>query len=244
MWIKSIYMRVNKKLIYIILGALTIAALLITISFYQINDASSKGMKLSNFFDSKKPDIFKAIAYEANYTAHIVSNKNSHEYQINEKYERKAELENFSFVLGKDDEPKIQYQINNNTLTLKSENEALEYTLSEYVVKKENPLSLSTFLEIYKTIEQNNEHSSNCIKIELEELEDTRCYRVILGNQKEEMLCDSCKQYQTLKASGISKLELIISKKTDMPVEYIIYNPNNEGYIDINYQYFSIIGDF
>lgn len=210
----------NKRLWLIILGAITIAVLLIVIAFVSVY--SNLNVKNIGGFDIK--DIY---SYKASYKINVKSNKNQNNYNIEEEY-TKGEIETFVFKIF-DENDVITYTIDGNGLKIKSNNQKLEYILSDYIIKKENIISLSTFLDFYRKLDlKENDYFS----INIEESDNKISYKINI-DFKDKKVDD---EYAFLEK--ISKMELVINKENNTPCEYIIYDSKNNAYIDIIYDKF------
>ena len=67
-------------------------------------------------------------------------------------------------------------------------------------------------------------------------------YRILFNDYNIEELSD---YLDILNDSiGVKKLELLISKSEQKPVEYIVYNKDDLAYIDVNYTFFDINNNF
>lgn len=210
----------NKRLWLIILGAITIAVLLIVIAFVSVY--SNLNVKNISGFDIK--DIY---SYKASYKINVKSNKNQNNYNIEEEY-TKGEIETFVFKIF-DENDVITYTIDGNGLKIKSNNQKLEYILSDYIIKKENIISLSTFLDLYRKLDLNE---NDYFSINIEESDNKISYKInILFKDKK---VDD--EYAFLEK--ISKMELVINKENNTPCEYIVYDNENNAYIDIIYDKF------
>lgn len=231
----------NKRLWLLILTALTVAAILIfiTISFLFHTDGTNNISTSNNF-----SDFFNLKSYKYGCNATIISNKTRNTYYFEEEYLNKNQKESFHFKMKNDNDYEIDYIIENNNLHIKSNKEINEYTLSNYVVKKTNLLSISTFISIYNDVNsyiKENENNDD-IKIEIEESSDSIIYSVILNNYNLEVL----NKYKDILNDGISvkKLQLIFSKKENKPIKYLVFDNNDLAYIDINYSFFDINNNF
>lgn len=213
----------NKRLWLIMIGAVTIAVLLIVISFISVYKGTTKNSKIVEALD-----ISNISSYKANYTLNVKSNKNQNNYMIEEEY-RDGEKEFFEFKVTDIDEI-ITYTLDNNTLHIQSNKQNLNYLLSDYIVKKENLISVSTFFELYeKAIQDDNKYFS----VSIEEQDNKLTYIIKVAH--DENLSD---EYTFL--NNVSKLELIINKEKNTFEEYVLYDDNANAYIDIIYDNFLI----
>lgn len=210
----------NKRLWLIILGAITIAVFLIIMSFILVY--SNLNEKNISSFDIK--DIY---SYKASYKINVKSNKNQNNYNIEEEY-TKSDTETFIFRIFNENDV-ITYTIDSNGLNIKSNNQSLEYTLSDYIIKKENIISISTFLDLYRELDLNE---NDFFSINIEEYDNKITYKINI-DFKDKKIDD---KYEFLEK--ISKMELVINKENNNPYEYIIYDKENNAYIDIIYDNF------
>ncbi len=230
----------SKRLWFIMLTALTIASLLVFMTVYLLLSKENINLGEFNSLTSNEDEIFniKSYSYLGNVT--IVGNKTTNKYHIEEKYE-KNDLgdESFNIKTYNDLNNEITYEIRNNSLKVKSNAQINEFNLNNYVIKKTNLISIATFISLYNDVEEliKNEILDNKVKIEVEELSDKILYKVIFNEYNIEKL----NEYSDIlnDSIGITKLELIISKKEKIPIEYIVYNKGNQAYIDVNYESFS-----
>lgn len=233
----------NKILWWIILTGLMVATILIAISIYLIT------LNKKEIVIEKKDDIFNVNSYNAEYNITVVSNKTTNKYHMKEEYKKEVtennenaqENEFFKFVTSNEIGDTITYEITNNSLKISSSNEINNYILSDYLMKKRNIFSFSTFSSIYNDINLLNEDSSknSCAKITTEEFDNKTLYRMTF---KKDCNCEICTKYKELFRAGIqiTKLELVISNETNMPIEYVVYNKDNMAYIDISYENFQL----
>lgn len=210
----------NKRLWLIILGAITIAVFLIIMSFILVYSNLNE-KNISNF------DIKDIYSYKASYKINVKSNKNQNNYNIEEEY-TKSDTETFIFRIFNENDV-ITYTIDSNGLNIKSNNQSLEYTLSDYIIKKENIISISTFLDLYRELDLNE---NDFFSINIEEYDNKITYKINI-DFKDKKIDD---KYEFLEK--ISKMELVINKENNNPYEYIIYDKENNAYIDIIYDNF------
>ncbi|MEG2310674.1 MAG: hypothetical protein RSB76_01645 [Clostridia bacterium] len=238
MVIKGINLRFdsNTRLWYVLFIAIALACSLITATLISLRH---------NTKQVKPMDIFQVDKYITEYEVNINSNKNSNRYNIKEWYLNENNIESFKFET-QNNELNMSYTIANNELKITSKGQINEYYLSEYIVNKKNILSISTFFEIYKNII--NKTSNVCYKTMSKEYEDKICYSIIFNLEeiKKNKTNDIVLEYNNILRDNIfiSKLELIVNRDTNIPVEYIIYDENKNAYIDILYNFFVINAQF
>jgi hypothetical protein len=232
------------------LGAITVAALLILITVFIID----KDLKIANNSNSnlnKRPEIFNLNSYDCEYELQVISNKNQNKYVIKEWYQNLGDgLENFRYETKNDSGDRIEYNISNNSVSIKADNQKLEYSLNDYILKEKNLMSISTFLSLYKKIEDNlTENKNDLFKLESKIYDDKEYYDIIINknsNQNEDNDLKMFEEYQGILKYGInvSKLELVLDKTSKKPIEYIIYDKDDKVFMDITYIFFNINVDF
>lgn len=250
MFLKTISISKSKRLWYIMLGAITVAALLILITVFIID----KDLKIANNSNSnlnKRPEIFNLNSYDCEYELQVISNKNQNKYVIKEWYQNLGDgLENFRYETKNDSGDRIEYNISNNSVSIKADNQKLEYSLNDYILKEKNLMSISTFLSLYKKIEDNlTENKNDLFKLESKIYDDKEYYDIIINknsNQNEDNDLKMFEEYQGILKYGInvSKLELVLDKTSKKPIEYIIYDKDDKVFMDITYIFFNINVDF
>lgn len=225
----------SKKIWIVILTAITVAIVLIGITIYQIVNDENVNIGIGN-----KINIFDIKKYDCGANVKIYGNKTINDYYIEEEYESIDEQYKYKFKAKNESNSEVSYLIENNTLKISSDSQISEYILSDYIVKKSNILSFSTFISMYNDVEKyiKENNNSDYIKIEIEEIEDKTCYRMIINNSKIDIL----NEYKDIFKEGmnINKFELFILNETNIPKEYIIYDKNDNAYIDIQYTFFSL----
>lgn len=229
----------NKRLWVIILTALTIAAALIGITMKIVLKENLSLDNLENSSTLKKERVFKATNYNTKYTATVISNKTTNKYEFEEEYKKDGEKENFKISTKNELGEKITYEIYDNNLKISAEGQISEYILSDYLVKKTNILSLSTFISLYNDIEENIKNTNEKLntKIEVEANENTIVFKIIINGY------DSLfTNYSDIIESGkkITKMELVVSNKDYTPLFYTIYDENDKAFVDIEYTLFDI----
>lgn len=245
MLIKSIKIDKNKRVWIIMLTAVIIAVVLIATTCILVGKEHKKFTGITELLSD--PDIFSTSSYYTEYLVHIQSNKNSNHYVMKEWYQKdKEEQEKFKYQMVNESGENVEYTIENNTLKMKSDAQKAEYSLSDYVVQKNNLLSLSTFIALYQKIEQETQNTSDtCCKIETQTIDNFVYYRIIFDLekvQKHQDTCNICKDYASIlkKGNQVSKLELVVKQDSKLPSEYLVYNEKEEAYIDITYNLFEV----
>lgn len=229
----------NKRLWLIILTALTVAVCLIGITMKLVLKDNSSLDDLENISSLKRERIFKATNYNAKYLATVVSNKTTNKYEFEEEYQKNEEKENFKIITKNEIGEKITYEIFDNTLKISADGQISEYMLSDYLVKKTNILSISTFVSLYNDIEKmiksTNEELNT--KIEVETKEERTIYKIIF-NGYDSLLAN----YSDILNGGkkITKMELGVLNSDGKPLFYTVYDENDKAFVDIEYTLFDI----
>ena len=244
MFIRSLNLNLKdpntKKMIIIIFIALSIAITLIVLALISMIKESENKNQNADFFSIKKYHLLANVR--------VISNKNSNEYQIEEFYLNTNEDEKFKFLTKENGDIKITYIINNNSLLVKNEDEKSEYVLSNYIINKENLLSISTFINIYNDIQLNKDTlMSTCIKLENIKTDNLMRYKITFVKENlKNHECSICNKYKNILKDGInvSKIELVYDLLDKKPLEYIVYSDNNEAIIDMNFLEFNINNNF
>lgn len=224
----------NKRLWLVILIALTVAITLIAFTMKLVLKNNGSLSNLSEIGDFKKEKLFKTEEYSVKYLATIVSNKTINKYEFEEEYKKDGEKENFKISTKNELGEKITYEIIGNNLKISAEGQISEYILSDYLVKKTNILSLSTFISLYNEVEESIKSTNEKLntKIEVDAKEDTIVFKIIINGY------DSLfKNYSDIIESGkkITKMELTVSNKDYTPLFYTIYDENDKAFVDIEY---------
>lgn len=222
----------SKRLWIVILTALTVASMLLAITVYKVMGENSNIENLSNI-----DNIFSTLNYECKYHVSVLSNKTLNKYNFKEIYEKRdEENEYFCFITKNELGEEIKYIIDEKSLKITSSSQINEYILSNYVVSKKNLLSISTFINLYNNLKVNyQENSENkSYKIEIEEIENIISYKIIFLNFDNELLGEY-KEFENL-----SKMELLLSKESRLPLQYIVYDKDGNAFIEVEYTFFSI----
>ena len=213
----------SKKLWLIMLGAVSVAILLIVIAFTSIYSNLNSNISVKSF------DIKQIENYKISYTLNVKINKNQNYYKMEEEHKKSQDKEFFEFKIYNGDEI-ITYTFENDTLSIKSNVQKLEYVLNEYMLKKENIISISTFLELYRNIDINKNDN---FSISITEFDNKISYSINVDVKNKDL-----EEYKFL--DNISKLEVIINKENKKIDEYIVYDDKGNAYIDIIYDNFVI----
>lgn len=219
----------EKRLVRIMLLALIIAWILISVSFYLII------IKKEKINGGMNQDLFKTTKYYCEYTMNVFSNKNQNLYKINEMYLcMDGDYIRMDFVEGI---PKFSYIITPKSIGIKSEEQISSLILKDYNNKKLNLQSISTFFYLKNHMTDENIKKENCMMTET--IQDGNIiYRININSNcvmVKEMLGENL---------NINSLELVVDKKSNLPLEYIVYTDNDKVYLDINYQKFEINSNF
>ena len=149
----------SNKIFSIILIAIIIAIILILVSFYLVHLNYKEKTKVDILDILDKKNILNAKSYIAEYSLNIVSNKNQNNYDIKEMYENNEGNESFVFEI-KNNNDIIYYKLKDNNLEISSTSQLNTFKLENYAIDKKNLISLSTFIEIFKLVES-NENQNN-----------------------------------------------------------------------------------
>ena len=230
----------NKRLWLIILTALTVAALLIMITMKIVLKDNSDLEYINQISGLKRERVFNAKKYNAKYNATIIGNKTTNKYEFEEEYEKDEEgKERFKIITKNETQDTITYEISENNLKINCNSQISEYILSDYLVRKTNILSISTFISLYNDIENLVKNSCKELntKIEVETKEEKTMFRIIFNGYDEIF-----KSYSDLLNSNkkITKMELSVSNDDGKPLEYTIYDDLDKAFVDIEYSLFDI----
>ena len=239
----------NQKIqnLWIILSfTFSVAVILIVFSFYAVFKRSDESYS--------KEELFTYNTYYSKYKVVTYSNKNQNTYEIEEYCLRNDSDTKFRFnTLNSDNN--YSYIVTKDYFSIKSDNQINQINNLINNRYNANILSVSTFIDIYSKINviiENNLFKENYgIITKVEEKDSYIIYNINLtdiDNLDEDSLENSNSLNAYIKElSGqmkISKLELILDKNTNIPVEYIVYTDNNKAYIDITYNEFKINSKF
>ena len=233
----------KKKLWIIIICALVIALVLILTTFFLVMKESKT---IRNKFS--KESIFNATSYYAEYEVTVFSNKNQNTYNLREWYYKKDDEYRFKIeTIG--DGNNFSYFGTNNTLNISANGQINSMNLSNFETKRLNVMSISTFIELYKFIDDKISNQTyeyeKCCKIEERDIDGKKIYTVDI-NKNIDQKCAICKTYSDILISGmkITKFELILDKNTLTPIQYIIYTEDGKSFMDIIYHNFDVNVDF
>ncbi len=252
MYIKNIMFSLKSKKIWIvIILAVIVAAILICYTtFCVVNNVKNKEYlnEYSSIISSLgKENIFNATSYEAEYELTVISNKNRNVYNVKEWYLNKSQDKNtneyFKYILSGSSNEEAIYLIKDNTLTIKNYNQIGEYKLENYIGYNTNLMSIKTFVDLYKNIENEivNNNSVCCFKTSSKLNEDNIClYIQFLNNAKIDESCNLCEKYKDILKYGlnIDSIELILDFKTKIPISINIYDKNMNIIMSITYKSF------
>lgn len=235
MIVKLVKINKSKKLWIVMLTAVSIAFLLIAISFFCI-----LGNKKCNNLYNK--DIFCDLSnYYAEYELTIFSNKNQNNYSLKEWYLKNENGENFRFDLKNVNNDEISYVLTNKMLNISSNTQINKLNMQNYNIKKSNLISISTFFCIYN--EMINQKENNIFKLEKNLIDDKTHYIINIDKSKEYNLDESIKEYEFLLKDSlkIQKLEVVIDNNKKVPEEYFVFNNDNTVIIGVKFDKFDIL---
>lgn len=231
----------NKRLWIVISIAILIAISLIVITFTSVFTISDEIVKLN------KKDFIDLNSYYTEYELNVYSNKNQNKYYIKEWYMQKDNGE-YSFRMDtNNDGSNFTYILENNSLSITSDNQLNYMKLNDYVLDRKNVASISTFLSIFRKINSSEKENieDSCCKLRIEETDDRICYKISLNSNSDEN-CEICNEYKDLTHSGMKILsfELVFDRDSLMPIEYIVYTIDGKTWADIIFNKFDINLDF
>ena len=216
----------TKRLWFLIFFALLIATSLIVISF--INIYSFKGNK------TKENNVFKINGYDVEYELTVISNKTNNTYYMHEWYIENEEKKYLKFEFENELQEKITYIFKDNSIEIKSDKQINILNIQDYNFIKENLISLSTFIEMYRNFELQND---NKVKIEKNHT-DEKSVVTITG------LDNKINNNRLFKNElKVSKLELVLNQD-NIPIEYYVLDKNDEAIIGIKYTKFNVLEKF
>ncbi|MCX8074766.1 MAG: hypothetical protein N2749_04170 [Clostridia bacterium] len=249
MLIKNFVLNIkSRKLWIVILMGIVIALGITTYTFIEVSSKDKKAEYLDITKILKKDNVFNMQSYHTEYEVTVLSNKNRSVYNMKEWYTQKKESQksdSFKFeYLNSENNPTI-YILKDNTLQIKNVSELNKYLINDYIVKKENLLSISTFVHLYsKIVDQINLNKTcKCCWIE-NKVENEKIYSRIFFtlNNAKAIDCDICKEYSAILSAGLSvyTIELVIDKKTEIPIELNIYSDKSKIWMAVTYKSFNI----
>ncbi len=224
----------NSKLIYIVILCFSIAICLIVLSFYLVTNAANE---IKNGIDLNNEEFIKKIkSYYLEYEVTVYGNKTINRYSIKEKYDIKDEYnEYFKFDIKGENKKNITYEFNNNSLTISSENQLNIYNIENYDFSKTNLFSLYTFYNLYIEIKNSECNCENYIFEE--EDKDNLIYGIVLYDKcEQEVNLVNYNRVLTENNMNISKIVLVISKNTKIPIKYIGYDEEENTYFEVEYK--------
>ena len=156
-------------------------------------------------------------------------------------YENNEGNESFVFEI-KNNNDIIYYKLKDNNLEISSTSQLNTFKLENYAIDKKNLISLSTFIEIFKLVES-NENQNNFAKISIEYNDNKIYYSILFDNEnKDKINTDVYNNYISILSDGVivSKLELSIDKETLKPLEYRVFDDKGSSYINILFKNITI----
>ena len=212
MIIKGIIFNKNgRRLHRIILGAITVACICILYCFFILAKKTDMNMVQDLVSDEKPQNIFEYTSYYSEYKVTVRSNKTVNNYTMKEW----VMPDKYKLSIKNSENEEIEFIGNNNKFIIKNNGQKNQLLLDEYIIKKENYLSLSTFILLFN--EQNEENN-----FEILENNDEIKYKV-------EKIVEEKK----------INLEVIVNAKDGIPKQYLIYN-NDELKAEIVFEQFQL----
>lgn len=245
MFLRSMVISLNRKKLWCIFGiALSVAAILISVTFIHVVN-NSNGIKIPNIGEFlKKNNIFTATSYYCEYEVTTISNKNKNTYNMKEWYKKNLqEYENFRFEhktsLGDD----IIYLINNESIKVKNTSQKSEYVLSEYMVKKSNLISVATFTNLYNKINNKLELFQKYNITIASYTNENKIHNYIdlskaPTNLESEIYAEAFEIKDIV--NKVSKIELVLDSDNKKPVELNVYDKKGAIWIAVSYMNFEI----
>ncbi|MEG1705192.1 MAG: hypothetical protein RR290_01280 [Clostridia bacterium] len=211
---------IKYKLYIIVSLAVTIAIILIIISFSSV-------IKLPKIDKIDGVDILKSNSYYAEYNITEISNKNRNIYSMKEWYKKVFGNEFFKFSYYDKLKNEVSYIIANGRAKIENSAQLNTYIVNENSIKKTNLYSISTYIDMINNLEKNK-----CIKINIIGEENTKKIEIILDRVLHSK-CENCK-YNDLFSDGlkIDKIEISILK--NIPKNILVFKNDNEVYLDID----------
>lgn len=227
MYIKNIFLNNLKKyrriFLYVIV-ILIISASVITIYLPNKKNVIKQGKKDAD----TDINIFNMQSYYTNYQAVIISNKNTNSYLIDEWYKKNIGYRfDFKDKLGNI----CTYILTSEGLQIKSNKQNNVFKLENYVSDDMNLLSISSYINIYKSVKSNK-----CCNIEIKNINNEKHIEIIY-QEKNNSLCEMCKIYN--KNKYVNSLEIVLDVK-NIPIRYNIKDKNKNERISIIYNKFKI----
>ena len=137
-------MKINKKIVYIIIIALFI------ISGFLISKKMIKNIKMGNNISSQEivDYILKTNSYKANVNVQVNSNKNTNKYVLEQEYNK--ENGSTQVVIEPSNIAGVKIMLKDGNLKIENTNLKLSKIFENYKGLEENSLDLISFIEDYK----------------------------------------------------------------------------------------------
>ncbi len=235
----------SKRLWIEVILAITVAILLIISSFIIVLGVN-RNKKNEN--SESIEDLFSLYSYYCESNLTIKSNKNMNIYNMTEYYLKDGDSESIRMDFGKNDNM-MTYIISDGVFKIKSNKELNELIISDgYNLNKKNVISISTFLSLFYNVKKiMDEESTNdeIININVVEEGTNKHFNILFnkesrGNNKN--LNEIFEEYSEMinVTNGIKKIELIVDKNSNVPIQLLVYNNNLDVYIVVEYSKFII----
>lgn len=227
----------TRRILSIIAVALAIAiTLIIVTSYFMIRQASS--------ITDSKDDPLSLNSYHLKANVRVISNKNSNVYEIEEMYVKdESGNEKSKMISTNEDNVRIIYIVTNNSVYIKNEGQKVEYVLSDFSLNNLSALSVSTFISLYNDILNFSEEASELFKIENVNTDDVVRYKITLNGDIEGISKENIfYKYKNIFDAGmaVQKLELVYNKSKEALTQYIVYDKEGKGVIDVNFTEFNV----
>ena len=213
--------------------------LIIFISIFTIKKVGNikEGNIISNIMEKlgliSNDNVFNMKSYSLIYEMTICSNKNINTYEISECFKEGIGTK---FELLDSEKRRAIILVNNRQLTIYNESQKNVFKLEEYSSTFSNLMSVKTFTQMYKNIQDNYGGKCCCFKVETFE-KGNNIKLVVQNSIDEKVQCECSYRYLT---ENVSRAELYINKKTGIPESYMVKDNNNKPYISIVYSKFDI----
>lgn len=225
--------KIMKNKVTIVMFCLIAVLIILSIVIYTLSMKLNiaRGSSIKNVIEhlSGKANILDMDSYYAEFEMTVVSNKNTNTYNMKE-WHKKGTGNKVEYVDSNGS--KVSIITLNDKAIIQNENQKSSLSITPYIVKYTNLLSISTFVEIYdKSSEKGCCFSANSY----EKLDNINMILDNVCKMGEEC---NCEVHEIVK--NVSKIELKLDKKTGTPLTYIVYDNDQKEYISIVYNKFDI----